>query len=560
MATTTGVVEEVSDRPAISSVRPRARLALALAFVSGLTSLAYQVLWTRLLAVGTGNSTYVFTTILAVFLIGLAGGAVAYAWMRPRIRDVVGFLALGQVLVAGLIVVGMANVIGHHVTTFLPLTSDFGTLLSGFLGPVAVVVLPATFVMGLTFPAAASLIADPSGRVATNSGFVLAANTVGAIIGTFAVPFVVIPALGSSTALGMVALVNAGLGIVLALRARERLPRFVTGGAGVAVAGFVVVALVSHQVFLDPNVGLIESNHGQIVASHEDEIASVQAGQVGGFKQLWVTGNSMTIMTVDAKLMPLLPLMLRPSSTRELTIAFGMGTAYRAALIAGLRSDVVELVPSVPSMFGAFYPDASQVLADPNGRVIIADGRNHVELTDQTYDIIVVDPPPPIESSGVSVIADVEFYRAARARLNAGGVMMEWTTYGQSLDEYKAHVRSFLAAFSNVIIARGPGGYGFYMLGSDQPISFDDATVRAVLQRPGVIEDVGSAFDAPAHTVDDWARLIPSLVLLSGDQVKAFAGDGPLITDDHPLPEYFLLRHTFGKPGPGLSPGNIRVP
>ena len=71
----------------------------------------------------------------------------------------------------------------------------------------------------------------------------------------------------------------------------------------------------------------------------------------------------------------------------------------------GLTTDVVELVPSVPTMFGDFYPDAQAVLADPNGRVIIADGRNHVELTDRTYDIVVVDPPPPIESSGVSVIS-----------------------------------------------------------------------------------------------------------------------------------------------------------
>jgi spermidine synthase len=65
----------------------RPTLALLLAFASGLTSLGYQVLWTRLLANGTGDSTYVFTTILAVFLTGLGAGAVSYSGIRPRIRE-----------------------------------------------------------------------------------------------------------------------------------------------------------------------------------------------------------------------------------------------------------------------------------------------------------------------------------------------------------------------------------------------------------------------------------------------------------------------------------------
>ena len=116
--------------------------------------------------------------------------------------------------------------------------------------------------------------------------------------------------------------------------------------------------------------------------------------------ELWVAGTSMTLLTVDAKLMPILPLIARPDAERVLVVAFGMGTAFRSALIAGLQTDAVELVPSVPKMFGYYYPDADAVLADPNGQVIVADGRNHLELTTERYDIIVTDPPPPIESSG----------------------------------------------------------------------------------------------------------------------------------------------------------------
>ena len=63
----------------------RRRLALSLAFVSGLTSLGYQVVWNRLLGAGTGSSTYVFTIILVLFLVGIATGAVLLGVIRPRV-------------------------------------------------------------------------------------------------------------------------------------------------------------------------------------------------------------------------------------------------------------------------------------------------------------------------------------------------------------------------------------------------------------------------------------------------------------------------------------------
>jgi spermidine synthase len=209
-------------------------------------------------------------------------------------------------------------------------------------------------------------------------------------------------------------------------------------------------------------------------------------------------------------------------------------------------------------MFHWFYADAASVLANPNGRVIISDGRNHVELTDKTYDIIVTDPPPPIESSGVSVISSREYYAAARARLTRGGVMMQWVPYGQSVDEFLAHVRTFRDVFPHVIVAVGPAFHGFFLLGSSEPLTFDPAAIRQILARPGVTEDLSSAFDSPWQTPEDWARIIPRLVWLDGGRVAEFAGTGPLISDDRPLPEYFLIRHLVGRQSPPLTPDLLK--
>ena len=89
------------------------RLALLIAFLSGLTSLGYQVTWTRLLASGTGNTTYVFTVILAVFLTGIALGALIYNVIERRIREPLRVLALAQALVAVLAVLGLVFVLGQ---------------------------------------------------------------------------------------------------------------------------------------------------------------------------------------------------------------------------------------------------------------------------------------------------------------------------------------------------------------------------------------------------------------------------------------------------------------
>ena len=86
-------------------------LALGVAFVSGLTSLGYQVTWTRLLASGTGNTTYVFTTILAMFLLGLAIGAVLFAALRTRLGDPIRLLAVSQIIAAVLATLGLVFVL-----------------------------------------------------------------------------------------------------------------------------------------------------------------------------------------------------------------------------------------------------------------------------------------------------------------------------------------------------------------------------------------------------------------------------------------------------------------
>jgi spermidine synthase len=534
-------------------------LALVLAFVSGLTSLGYQVVWNRMLGAGTGSSTYVFTIILALFLTGIAIGAVLFGAIRTRTRSISWLIGFSQLLTAAFVLIG-ALTLASPTNPFSGVAPDFLDALRQFALGSAVVVLPATLAMGITFPATAALIGDAEGSEGSAAGALVAVNTVGSLVATFVLPFFVIPILGSPVTLATLALANCGMAAYLL--GRGAVGAWAARVAGVAfsggIAGAVIVALVSGSAFANPTVRLIGQTHGQVFAATEDEIASVVAGERNGAKQLWVAGTSMTLITVDTKFMPLLPLMLRPDATRGLDIAFGMGTAFRTSLRAGVQTDVVELVPSVPEMFHWYYPDAAQVLADPRGRVIIADGRNDVELTTQTYDFVIVDPPPPIESSGVSVISSLEFYQAAKARLNPGGVMVQWVPYGQTLAEFLDHVRTFMTVFANVRVVAGAGGYGFYMIGSDGSVDLTPAGISATLNRPGVLADVDDAPDSRQRTVAQWTDTLLGLTWAEGDQLRAAVGSGPLITDDRPLPEYFLIRRLTNPDATMLSLGALR--
>jgi spermidine synthase len=208
-------------------------------------------------------------------------------------------------------------------------------------------------------------------------------------------------------------------------------------------------------------------------------------------------------------------------------------------------------------MFPWFYDDAAAVLADPRGRLLVTDGRNHVELTSRSFDLIVVDPPPPIESAGTGVLYSREFYRAAAARLRPTGVMMEWIPYGQSLAEFLTHVRTFRSVFPEVTLAFGPGGNGVFMFGSSDPVPFDVSAIGDVLARPGVVENLATAPDSPAHSIEAWSVLIPTLVIASGLAIDDVVGPGDIITDDRPLTEYFLLRRIADRGAPRMAPETI---
>ena len=125
---------------------------------------------------------------------------------------------------------------------------------------------------------------------------------------------------------------------------------------------------------------------------------------------------------------------------------------------------------------------------------------------------------------------------------------MQWVPFGGPAADFNDHIRTFAAVFPEVTLVKGAGGYGAYMLGSTQPIAFDEANIRAVLARPG---------RPRGHLVglrlagQDGRRLgrrhPPPDVADRRRRSRSRPATGPLITDDRPRPEYFILRLLFGQ-------------
>src|SRR4029453_3619182 len=140
---------------------------------------------------------------LTLFLVGIAAGALIFGALRPRLRSPLPLIATAQIATAVLVTLGSRVI----VSSTAPFQSEAWFL--DFARSTALVVLPPTIVLGITFPATSALLKDHLGTAGGDSGTLLLPNTCGSIAATFLLPFLVIPLLGSPAALALLAIVNA---------------------------------------------------------------------------------------------------------------------------------------------------------------------------------------------------------------------------------------------------------------------------------------------------------------------------------------------------------------
>jgi spermidine synthase/MFS family permease len=496
-------------------------------FATGLVSMAMELVWVRQLTPYLGNVVYTFATIVALYLVATFAGSRLYRYRTRRV-DGAALPASAWALMA--------------VASLLPLLAADPRLrighpsLEGLLRAAAAIV-PFCAALGFATP----LLVDRwSAGESDRAGLGYAVNVVGCLLGPLVAGFALLPLVGERWSLLLLALPLLVLGAVAGggvPPAPRRRPAFVLGAA--AVAGLALFA--ASRTF--------ESQFPRSVVKR-DSTATVTAWGQGRNKSLMVNGIGMTYLSPITKMMAHLPLAF-PSEPprRALTICFGMGTSFRSTLSWGIDAWAVELVPSVPALFGYFHDDGDRLLESPRAHVVIDDGRRFLERSGETYDAIIIDPPPPVEAAGSSLLYSREFYEALKRRLAPRGIVQQWIPGGDE-PVVAAFVRAFRDAFPYVRGFPSIHGWGLHMLGSQSPIPRESAAVLAARLSPDAARDLLEW--GPAATAQEQFEM----VLRQEVPLEAFiAPRVPALRDDRPINEYYFLRHLRG-PGPA-APSSV---
>ncbi len=541
--------------PPLPTSPKRVWLAATALGVSGFVSLTLQIVWTRLLVQILGPTTYAFSIVVAIFIIGIAGGSAIASRLAAHINPAIG-LACSLLLSAGF-ALAAASGVDWALLTIAEIVSrpeyQFADVLRREVLLVSGLLLPMTLAFGAAFPFAIAMAADRDDAVSEPIGLIYAVNTIGAILGSLLAGFWLVPELGLHGTIRLVAGLGAGVALAVLIKAGHGRGR----ALAFALAGAVAVALVALPQW---DRALLSSGAykyapamrgsdletsltaGELLSYREGSTGTVAVRRLTGTISLAIDGkvdasNAGDMLT--QRLLAHVPLLLHPNPTRAAILGLGSGVTLGSALTQPLtEATVLEISPGVVEASRFFEAENHGALADARTRLIVGDGRTHLMLGRQTYDVIVSEPSNPW-MAGIASLFTREFFEGARARLAPGGVLCQWAhTYDISNADLRSIVATFLSVFPHGTMWL-VGDADVLLVGSTEPMDDRIAGMAAAMKRPGVGADLAGVGVTGAFP-------LISLFVAQGDALKAWANGAPIQTDDRSMLEFSGPRSIFG--------------
>lgn len=485
---------------------------LILLFTTGLATMGMELIWIRLFTPYVGPVVYSFGMILVAYLSATFIGSRVYrSWSGNRKQE-------NRLTWISLTLLGVLPLLTADVRIPLHLVARV------FLG-----VVPFAGMIGFLTP---MLVDRWSGGDPDRAGRAYAVNVAGCILGPLICGFLLLPLLGERWAVLLLALPWFAMAFP-----RRRIPSLQPLSRTLAF-GLPLLALTVLFGTKD-----FETQF-PIRKVLRDSTATVIARGEGMDRRLLVNGTGMTILTPITKMMAHLTLAsLDHTPHSALVICFGMGTTFRSVIAWNISGTAVELVPSVPKFFSFYHSDADQVTKSPLAHVVIDDGRRFLERSPAKYDAIIVDPPPPVETAGSSLLYSQDFYTVARQRLEPGGILQQWLPEADGPTR-TAVARAIKNSFPYVRVFRGMEGWGWHFLASERPIPVRTAAELIARMPVSAVTDMvewGTAA-SPEQQVNllldhEWSTAA----------VIALWPATTTLTDDRPINEFFLLRTPFAQ-------------
>ena len=539
-------IKVVPVPPAVYSIKIRSWSRVVI-FISGFSALAYEVLWTRFLMLPLETSIYAFSAMVGFVLLGIAIGSSLSARFPISDSSTVAFYSLFEILIGFLTISGMI------------LFGLFGTLSRGFteglfqnISVCFLMIFPVAVVFGWQFPIAVRCCIADSSRLGTETGWAYSANTIGAILGSLSGGFILIPLIGTASGFLFLAALNILAGVILLWLC----PPFERGKIPIWTGALIFVACVllafNHEnpykkairykaiQYLGPNAQIYTFHEGISgttvpVGSHTNPLA----------RHLFINGYGMTVLCNETKLMAHLPMALTEKPYNILVVCFGMGTTVRSATRfpadRPIEITTVDIVPKVYDCFKYFHNDASEIMALPNVHAYVDDGRNFLLVNNEFYDVITIDPAPPIYSAGTVNLYTREFMAICKSKITKTGVVCLWLP-PSPITELLMIMKTFVRAFPGATLWGGLGDSGFYLIGGQRSFKQTDENLRTVANQLSKIEDLKEW-----NTIYGDENIIRELYLLSPTELEKLVENVPEITDDHPYTEFPLWRQLFFK-------------
>lgn len=558
--------EEVAQDPAQEAAP--VPFILVAAGASGFVFLLMELVWFRMMTPLLGGTTFTFGLILAIALFGIGLGGAAYSWFGTGRQPTVSGFAL--TCAAEALFIALPYALGDRLAVLALLLRPLRAV--GFIGDIfgwtlvtGIVVFPAAVVAGIQFPLLIGLLGKGRRSVGSHTGVTYACNTVGAIAGSLAGGFGLIPALSATGVWKFCVLVLAIMGAAawfFSFRGEGRLPRLLAPAALTLVAIGLLVATGPTAAWRQSPIGAGRADE-QDVATHnklqewlsaarryilleEDGVESALGVSTKGSVTFLINGKADGNALHDAGtqvMSGLLGAILQPNARRSLVV--GLGTGSTAGWLADVpqmeRVDVVELERAVVKVAELCAPVNQNVLANPKIRVTIADARETLLTTPEKYDLIVSEPSNPYRA-GVASLYTREYYKAANERLTDTGLFIQFV---QSYEVDTATIRSIYATFCSVfpsVETWQTNETDLLFVGSRLPVRYDVAQLR---QR--IAEAPFNSAMTKVWRVTDLEGLLSHYVANdSFSREMARADKAVLNTDDRNLIEFGFAR-TVGK-------------
>jgi predicted membrane-bound spermidine synthase len=505
--------------------RSNSLLFYSILLITGFSSMAFEVVWTRAFTPVMSTTIYAFAGILAVYLLATWLGSLLYrTHSAKRIEiDIPVFLAL-------LLAACSLPIVGSNVRLWRFTGSDIINIII-----VLSSIFPFCCVLGYITPKLIDTISRGNPRAAGNA---YAVNTLGCILGPLAAGYLLLPTLGLE-----ISLIILAVPFVIYLISFNKYMLKYAGYTAIFMGALVMFLCASAQPLL---TGYSSYESGRIYKNgviRRDYVATTISYGEGMNKRLLVNGIGMTSLTPITKFMAHVPLSLRQvKHDSALVICFGMGTTFRSAATWNIKVTAVELVPGVRDSFGFYFNDADAVLKRAGVQIIVDDGRRFLRRTSEVFDVIAIDPPPPISSSGSSLLYSEQFYQAIKLRLKSDGILAQWLpASSQDAQVTKGVLKSICDEFPYVKMFGSVEGWGYHFFASREPFKLPDANAFVrILPRAAADDFVEWNRDkTPGELYQQLLdKEIPIGNILTPDVNYS-------VSDDRPINEYFLLRHLF---------------